>query len=312
MHNEKTASPLVSRIKGYSLDDGPGIRSVVFFKGCPLDCVWCHNPETKKSTNELYHEKSKCIGCESCIAACPRNAISFTGDSFIDRDACRRCFQCADVCPPGALSRSGRVLHVDEIVGKLKRYKPFFDTSGGGVTLSGGEPCLHMDFISLLCRSFRQEGINILLQTCGLFDFGRFEELVLPFITEIYFDIKFISSRAHKKYCGVGNERILENFSLLQRKSITDDFNLTPRTPLIPNITDEWENLDAIIGFYIENGVKKTTLLPNNPAWMPKLEGLGETDTFTPEDPIRRLYSIEKKAAIGKAFRDKGIHIDFG
>ena len=176
----------------------------------------------------------------------------------------------------------------------------------------GGEPCLHMDFLSLLCRSFREEGIHVLLETCGLFDLLGFEELVLPFITEIYFDIKFISSRVHKKYCGVGNERILENFSRLRRKSITDGFNITPRTPLIPNITDEWENLNAIIGFYHENGVKKTTLLPNNPAWMPKLEGLGRTDSFTPEDPIRRLYSIEKKAAIGKTFRNKGIDIDFG
>ena len=312
MYSEKTTSPLVTRIKGYSLDDGPGIRSVVFFKGCPLDCVWCHNPETKESSNELYFEKSKCVGCESCIAACPRNAISFADDNFIDRDACRRCFQCVDVCPSDALSRAGRELRVDEIVGELRRYKPFFDTSGGGVTLSGGEPCLHMDFISLLCRSFREEGIHILLETCGLFDLVRFEELVLPFITEIYFDIKFISSRAHKRYCGVGNERILKNFSLLQRKSITDGFKLTPRIPLIPNITDEWENLDAIIGFYIENGVKKATLLPNNPAWMPKLEGLGKTDNFASEDPIRRLYSIEKKAAIGKAFRSKGIEIDFG
>ncbi|CAN2042315.1 pyruvate formate lyase activating enzyme [Candidatus Magnetomoraceae bacterium gMMP-15] len=305
--------PLVTSIEGCSLHDGPGIRSVIFFKGCPLNCIWCHNPENKKPSKELYYERINCIGCESCVKACPKRAISLENQNFIDRDYCNLCFQCVEECPSKALSVKGEKIEVIEIIDKIIRYKPFFDTSGGGITLSGGEPTLNMVFISKLLKELQDRGIHTLIETCGVFEFKSFKSLVLPFINAIYFDIKIINSMEHNEFCGGDNKIILKNFEKLCKITKSLNIELTPRTPLIPGITDKAANIESIIYFYKKNSIKKAVLLPNNPAWMHKLDGLGKVErVIKEEEPIHKLYDKNKKLKIKELFNNNGIEIKFG
>lgn len=309
---ERSQPPLIVDIEGNSREDGPGIRSVIFFKGCPLNCLWCQNPESKKIAAELWWDREKCIGCGECIKVCPEGAISGDNLFFIDRNLCKLCFRCVEVCPSTALRRVGKEMTVDEIVRKVAGYRPFFETSGGGVTLSGGEPTLSIEFTSALLKMFKEEGIHTLLETAGLFDFEEFESLLLPHLDMIYFDIKLIDPREHERYCGVYNERILENFLLLQARSRTGDFELIPRTPLIPGITDREPNIQAIADFYSQHQVRKTILLPNNPAWIQKLARMGRRDHFESKDPIRKFYDTEKENSIREYFSRHGIEASFG
>jgi len=304
--------PLITNIEGNSQEDGPGIRSVVFFKGCPLNCFWCHNPESKKAEAELWWDREKCIGCGECIKKCQERAISQDNPFFINRNICNLCFKCAEECPSKALHRVGEKMSIDEIVRKVLRYKPFFDTSDGGVTLSGGEPTLHIEFTSTLLKRFREESIHTLLETAGLFDFEQFKSLILPYIDMIFFDIKLFDSLQHERYCGVKNERILHNFILLKKEAVSGNFDLIPRTPLIPGITDTKKNIQAIADFYKKYQVKNAVLLSNNPAWINKLEKLGQKDKFDNKNRIRKFYNIEKKKKIQKLFSVKGIETIFG
>lgn len=188
--------PLILEIKGNSLDDGPGIRTVIFFKGCPLSCTWCHNPESKSAGFEISFDARQCIGCNTCIDTCPEDALSRDDPYFIDRDKCDLCFKCVDNCPANALTRVGRWMGPDEILAAVTKDKPFFDTSGGGVTLSGGEPIMYMEFVSDLLKALKKEGIHILLETCGHFNFERFEDLIYPYVDTIYYDIKLYNADA--------------------------------------------------------------------------------------------------------------------
>ncbi len=243
------------------------------------------------------------------MKVCPQGAISRNNPGFIDRNICTLCFRCVDVCPSKALSRAGQIMSVDDILQKVVRFKPFFDTSGGGVTLSGGEPTLPIEFTSILLRRFKTNGIQTLLETAGLFELRQFESLILPYVDSIFFDIKFIDSTEHEHYCGIKNERILQNFISLHQRSLSEDFELLPRTPLISGITDTEINIRAITDFYHRHKVRKTALLPNNPAWIPKLDKLGQKATFDTNAPMRRLYDGEKETKIKKYFLERGIEV---
>ncbi|MFK5855342.1 MAG: glycyl-radical enzyme activating protein [Bacteroidota bacterium] len=304
--------PLIVSIDGNSHVDGPGIRSVIFFKGCPLDCIWCQNPESKNISSELWWEKEKCIDCEECIKVCPEGAISKNNPFYINRNICTFCFKCVEVCPSKAMSKVGNKMSVDEMVKQVIRYKPFFDRSGGGVTLSGGEPTLSMKFVSSLLKRFKDEGIHTLLETAGIFNLERFESLILKYVDIIYFDIKFIDPIMHKRYCGVTNELIINNFIQLHNKSQSNNFDLVPRTPLIPGITDSDVNIHQIMKFYKEHQIQKAVFLPNNPAWMQKLEKSGKSITFDTDDPIYKFYDIKKEEKLKNYFSENGIEIVFG
>ncbi|MFW6113673.1 MAG: glycyl-radical enzyme activating protein, partial [Actinomycetota bacterium] len=204
--------PLILDIKGNSLDDGPGIRTVIFFKGCPLSCVWCHNPESKRTGPEISFDAGECIGCDSCIGVCERGALSRSNPVFIDRDKCDLCMRCVDECPAQALSSVGRSMMVEGIVEEVEKDLPFFKTSGGGVTLSGGEPTLFMDFASRLLRLLKSLSVHTLVETCGYFDYLDFKTSLYPYLDLIYYDLKLYDPEEHRKYCGVPNKKILENF----------------------------------------------------------------------------------------------------
>jgi len=301
--------PLILDLKGNSLDDGPGIRTVVFFKGCPLSCVWCHNPESKKTGAEISFDKNECVGCDTCIEICPENSLDRKNPYFIDRDRCTLCGACTDACPSGALSMVGRKMTAEEIVTYAAKDKPFYKNSGGGVTLSGGEPTLYMDFLSDLLQHFKKEGIHTLIETCGLFDFESFEKKILPHTDTIYFDIKIIDPYGHQKFCGVKNHQILENFKKLHDLSAENGFELLARTPLIPNITATEKNLNEISDFLIATGIRESRLLAYNPLWHEKNEKIGIGNTHKANTEMMTWISKERIEAYRSIYTDKGIYL---
>jgi pyruvate formate lyase activating enzyme len=283
-------------IKRNCLDDGPGIRTVVFFKGCPLSCAWCHNPESKSAKPELSYDPEKCVGCGDCIENCPSGALSKDNPGFIDRETCDVCFTCADSCPSGALSRIGGEMDIGEVLAVVKKDAPFYRTSGGGVTLSGGEPTLYMEFCSALLRECGSLGINTLIETCGFFGFDEFRRLIYDHLDEIYVDLKLIDPRKHKKYCGVSNEGILENIKKLAALAASGGVPILPRIPLAPGVTATDKNLSGIAEFLRQCGVNKIALLPYNPTWLGKNKMIGKSSVFDeskwmPKDDVERCLS---------------------
>ncbi len=270
-----TLQPLVVDIKENSLDDGPGIRSVVFFKGCPLSCAWCHNPECIGRDAELSYEASTCVQSGECVNACKEDALSLGKTLVIDRERCTACFDCVSACPSGALSRVGEPMSVQDLVDRLCKDKPFFDNSGGGVTLSGGEPTYFMDYLGELLQALKRRNIHTLLQTCGAFSRPAFERLVYPHLDSIYFDLKLADAEAHKQHCGATNATILDNFVWLHAKALDGGVAVLPRIPLIVGITDTAANLGAIATFLRKHAVEQVQLMPYNPLWREKEGKLG-------------------------------------
>jgi len=305
-------TPLILDLKGNSLDDGPGIRTVVFFKGCPLSCVWCHNPESKKAAPEISYAKSECVGCNTCNEICPENALDRKNPYFIDRVKCTLCAACAEDCPSGALSMVGTPMSIQEIISAVAKDKPFYKNSGGGVTLSGGEPTLYMDFLSDLLQCLKKDGIHTLIETCGLFEFESFEKKVLPYIDTIYYDIKIIDPETHQQFCGVKNDRILKNFSNLHTLSASaeNSFELLARTPLIPDITATEENLTQIADFLKARGVHQTRLLAYNPLWHEKNEKIGTHNSFENDQTMTSWIPNEKIEIYRSIFTNEGIHTE--
>lgn len=300
--------PLILELKGNSLDDGPGIRSVVFLKGCPLSCIWCHNPESKRPEVELSFAASECIDCGSCLETCQRLALDKNNPFYINRNMCSLCFDCVEVCPAKALTRVGKVMSPDEIVKLVLPDKPFFDVSGGGVTLSGGEPTMNMAYTAELLEKIKAHNIHTLIETCGQFKGDSFDSLVLPYVDMIYYDLKIFDTDLHRKYCGVGNEFIIENFRRLFKISQNGGFEIIPRTPLIPDITDTETNLCSIAGFLQQLGVKKAELLLYNPLWKEKEHKLGLENQQSCGEK-QRWQDREKVTRCENIFRDKGIEV---
>lgn len=268
-------TPLILDVKCNSLDDGPGVRTVIFFKGCPLSCVWCHNPESKIREAELSFDAESCIDCGRCRAVCQAGALDKATMYYVDHAKCTLCYACVDVCPAKALTRAGNALPVEEILKTILSDKVFYDISGGGVTLSGGEATLYPAYVGELLLKCGENGVHTLLETCGMFDFGRFSTHLLPYLDTVYFDIKLFDADAHRKYCGADNGIILRNLETLAAYAREHALELLPRTPLIPDITDTDENLSAIAALYQRIGIRKTSLLPYNPTWYPKNAKLG-------------------------------------
>lgn len=298
---------LILEIKGNSLDDGPGIRTVVFFKGCPLHCVWCHNPESKQSTVELSWDSRECIGCENCINICTHNAISRKNPYFVNRNQCTLCFDCVNVCPSGALTKVGTYMSVEDIVKSVQKDKPFFDTSGGGITLSGGEPTLDMQFFIQLVQKLKEENIHIVVETCGLFVFNQFMK-ALSYIDAIYFDIKLIHDAEHKKFCGVSNTTIIKNFLQLAKMRSVYHFELLPRVPLIPLITATHHNLQTIASFLKDAKFTHVALLRYNPLWQQKCTNIG-VDNPLVDRQFSTWMSAEDIERCQSVFITKGIEV---
>ncbi len=267
--------PLILDVKGNSLDDGPGIRTVVFFKGCPLDCSWCHNPESKRTVAELSFDIDECVDCGQCFEACDKAALSRGLPGRIERRLCDVCGACARICPSGALSVVGIKMDVAEVAAEVEKDRPFFEASSGGVTLSGGEPTLFMDYCSRLLARLNEKGIHAIVETCGQFDMALFEEYLLPWCDAVYYDLKIFDEESHIRECGAGNAVILDNFETLARRCRESGRELLPRVPLVPGITDTDRNLNALAAFIEGCGVSRVALLEYNPLWRSKCRKLG-------------------------------------
>lgn len=296
--------PLIMEIKANCLDDGPGIRTVVFFKGCPLSCVWCHNPESKKTDAELSYDPKVCVDCNSCLEACPNGAISRDTPFFIDRQLCKLCFNCVEACPSGALSRIGSLMNVEEIAQVVLKDKPFYDVSGGGVTLSGGEATLFMEFAAKLLKTLKAQSIHTLIETCGFFDGSKFEQLLLPYVDVIFYDLKIFDPADHQRFCGVANQRILANFIRLNSLSQSKGFEIIPRVPLIPGITDTEDNIRSIASFLKLHQIKKYELLAYNPLWQDKALKIGTDAAGAKNEALHSWMPVEKQQKCEQIFEE--------
>lgn len=249
-------------IQKFSVHDGKGIRSTLFIKGCPLRCIWCHNPEGIKKEVQLWYFKNKCIGCHKCIAVCPQHALSAGEVAIeIDRGSCLSCGQCVTACPTEALCFNGREATVDEVVNELLEDRVFYEKSGGGITLSGGEPTFQPDFALAVLEAMKTAAVPTAIESCMYckpFIFERFFPLVDQFIV----DLKLFDSKQHKRLTGVGNELIKDNFVKLaaQNKSVL------VRIPLIPGLTANEKNIQDIAQFvYRTNKSIPIELMNYNP-----------------------------------------------
>jgi pyruvate formate lyase activating enzyme len=242
---------LILHVQRLSTEDGPGIRSTVFFKKCPLSCQWCHNPESISGRPELQWLAARCIGCRSCEDACTRGCITRGADGLrIDRVRCEGCGECAEECPSSSLELLGRRVSVPALTEELLKDRAYFESSGGGVTFSGGEPLAQPGFSLCLARNLREHGISVALDTCGFAPRDVMRN-ILAEVDLILFDLKAIDAAAHRAFTGQSNEIILRNLLDIRSALSTDGRHprLWIRTPLIPGATAAPGNLRAIGAF---------------------------------------------------------------
>jgi pyruvate formate lyase activating enzyme len=274
---------VVFNLQHYSIHDGPGIRTTVFLKGCPLKCLWCQNPESQDTDPLLFFTAEKCTGCGTCVEACPNGAIRLIdGKSKTDREHCTWCGKCVSVCPNEARSIIGREMTAEEVFEDLKTDDIFYRNSGGGVTLSGGDPVFQPDFSIAILKLCRSAGIHTALETCGFLEWGRLKN-ILKQTDLVLYDIKHMDSTRHKAYTGVANELILENAEKIHRDLKLPVF---PRVPLIPGYNDSLENLKRTAEFIATklDGNNRVHILPYHP--------LGETKYLRMERKITTSVTL--------------------
>jgi len=233
---------IVFDIKRYSIHDGPGIRTTIFLKGCPMRCWWCHNPESQEPQPQIIFRPNRCDLCQVCLEACSHSALSWSQTGpLTDREACERCGDCTRVCFPEARQLVGRTMSLVEVMAALERDVPFFDESGGGVTLSGGEPLFQKEFCLALLKACKKQDIHTVLDTCGFVSPQTLEQ-VAPLVDLFLYDLKLVDREKHLRYTGLSNERILANLQALSGQGA----NLLVRIPLIPGVNDDPDEIQQI------------------------------------------------------------------
>ena len=255
------AKPLIFNIQKYSIHDGEGIRTTVFFKGCPLSCRWCHNPESQSFRPELMVHPGRCTGCGACAAVCPQKAVALTRDhkTRTDRSACVMCGACVDACVHNAREEAGREYELEDLVRLLEKDRMFYEESGGGITLSGGEVLVQdIDYVEQLARRLHDKGYSVDIDTCGCAPYEHIRRL-LPYVDAFLYDIKLMDPEAHRAYTGADNALILENLKRLS----ADGGKINLRLPLIRGVNATEAFIRGIIAFLKENriGVYRINLL---------------------------------------------------
>ncbi len=250
----------IFEIQKLSTEDGPGIRTTVFLKECPLKCVWCHNPESIQHEIAIQWFATKCIACEECLQVCTTNSLHFEeGLLKINRETCEACGSCVEACPTTALKASGQWYSAEEVLQEILKDKAYYDKSNGGVTFSGGEPTLQAEFLVNLLQECKSHGVHTAVDTCGLASQKTYQK-IFPYVDLFLLDIKEIDPQRHLEYAGVNNKKILENIQWLAQKiELEGKDNISPkkqmwiRTPIIPGYTARDENVVGIGQFIVQN-----------------------------------------------------------
>jgi len=281
-------------IKRFAVHDGPGIRTTVFFKGCPLHCLWCHNPESQSSETDILYRGNLCIQCGRCVAACGEDALSLTAGGLVrDRERCTRCGDCVEACPSGALESVGQTISAEDLVAGIAKDTLFFDQSGGGVTFSGGEPLAQPAFLCEMLDRCGEREIHRAVDTTGYT-----EPAVLRDVAErtdlFLFDIKLVDSDRHRECTGVPNTRILENLRLLDAMGCRMEIRL----PVIPGITDTEANIEGVGERVASLGTSPAVrLLPHHRTALSKCDRFGIPNPLpeTPEPSAEEVKQIADK-----------------
>jgi pyruvate formate lyase activating enzyme len=293
---EMAHTATVVDIQRFSLHDGPGIRTTVFFKGCVLRCAWCQNPESLRPAPEMAYYRERCASEWRCAAVCPRGAILADPHQRVDFANCDACGRCVEACGHDALRLVGRRFDVATLAREILKDRDFFRDSGGGVTLSGGEPMMQAAFLQRLLPLLAAEDLHVTMQTCGMFPWARMEPL-LPHLDLVQFDLKHMDSAAHERLTGAGNAPILDNFARLARSGV----RLEARMPMIPGLNDDPENIRAVARFLARHGHSTLRCLPYHdlgeaklPRLAPILAPLGRASLLPPAlEPIARRFGEE-------------------
>ena len=309
---------LISNIQKYSLHDGPGIRSTVFLKGCPLACAWCHNPENIAPQPQVVVAPARCMGCGACQVVCPQGRFApgreasgtekERSSKLTDRPApageCLVCGACVEVCPTGARSMIGGRVSVQDLLGELLADRIFYDDSGGGVTFSGGEPLRQPEFLKAILTACRERGLHTAVDTCG---FAPEAELraIAPWVDLFLYDLKCMDEGRHLDLCGVPNGPILRNL----RELAETHRNIWIRVPIIPGVNDQTSELEAMASFVAGlPGVRQVNLLPYHRSGLHKFEQLGLECRFSQTTPP----AAERMQAAAACFGAAGLVIKMG
>lgn len=280
-------------VKKFAIDDGPGIRTTIFLKGCPLHCWWCHNPEGLVPAPELMYRSTRCTGCAECVNTCPKDAISCVDISIsIDRRKCDICGRCCQTCPTQALTIVGKETSLNEVLKEIDKDSIFYDESEGGVTASGGEPLFQLGFLTALLAECKERNIHTAVDTCGYAPHKSIG-MISDKVDLLLYDIKMMDGRKHRQYTGASNKPILENLKGLAQNGS----NILVRFPIIPGINDSEDNVAQTAEFLVSCQTKNISLLPYHRAGIEKYTALGRTyklpEIRSPSD--RKLRQIKKE-----------------
>lgn len=302
---EKDLKGLVFNIQRYSIQDGPGIRTTVFFKGCPLRCKWCSNPESISPQPEMLVREARCNGCGHCIDVCSRGALSLASTGlWLDRNKCNLCLKCIDACWEDAIEMAGRYMSLDEVIGELSRDEIFYRNSGGGITLSGGEPLLQADFVLALLGRCKALGLSTALDTCGHVPWPVLEK-ALQSVDLVLFDVKHLDADEHRDGTGVDNRLIMAN---LEKVMDSGKARIWIRVPVIPGYNDSDQYMEELARRLGGMKAEKISILGYHEWGRPKYQSLGKAYQLSGRKPL----SEGRMSEIIGIFRSKGLDATAG